>query len=146
MSYACRDCPMKKEDCFREGCVTAGGHVRPITVANHMLPGPSIQVCEDDTIRVTVVNAFASESATIHWHGIHQVGTPFMDGTPFVTQCPIPPHNTFEYVFKASPAGTHIWHSHIGMLGQKKAKYCLLRLAQKRLIFFIQKVVQRFKK
>lgn len=45
MSYACHDCPFNKEDCFLNGCITAGGHVRPVTVANHMLPGPSIQVC-----------------------------------------------------------------------------------------------------
>ncbi|XP_043289847.1 laccase-2-like [Venturia canescens] len=114
MSYACRDCPFNENDCFRDGCVSAGGYVRPITVANKMMPGPSIQVCKNDRIRVKIVNAFTSESATIHWHGIHQVGTPYMDGTPFVTQCPIPPHNTFTYDFVASPAGTHIWHSHIG--------------------------------
>ncbi|KAH0560390.1 oxidoreductase OpS5-like [Cotesia glomerata] len=114
MSYACRDCPFNKEDCFLNGCITAGGHVRPVTVANHMLPGPSIQVCEGDTVIVNVINNFASDSATIHWHGIHQVDTPFMDGVPFITQCPILPHNNFVYKFNASPAGTHIWHSHIG--------------------------------
>ncbi|XP_057332184.1 uncharacterized protein LOC130672020 isoform X1 [Microplitis mediator] len=114
MSYACRDCPFNKDDCFLNGCITAGGHIRPVTVANHMLPGPSIQVCEGDKIRVNVINNFASDSATIHWHGIHQIDTPFMDGVPYITQCPILPHNKFIYEFNASPAGTHIWHSHIG--------------------------------
>lgn len=37
-----------------------------------------------------------------------------MDGTPFVTQCPILPRNEFVYKFRAQPAGTHIWHSHVG--------------------------------
>ncbi|XP_034940369.1 laccase-like [Chelonus insularis] len=114
MSYSCHDCPYKKEDCFLPPCITAGGYIRPVTVANKMLPGPSIQVCEGDKIHVTVINEFTSESTTIHWHGIHQVHSPFMDGVPFVTQCPVLPHNNFVYQFTASPAGTHLWHSHIG--------------------------------
>ena len=28
---------------------------------------------------------------------------------------PIPPGQTFEYRFKAEPAGTHLWHSHTGV-------------------------------
>lgn len=44
MSFACRNCPINREDCYAAGCITAGGHIRPVTVANHMLPGPSIQV------------------------------------------------------------------------------------------------------
>ncbi|XP_015127595.1 laccase-4 [Diachasma alloeum] len=113
MSFACGDCPVKLEDCYSQGCITAGGNTRPVAVANHMLPGPSIQVCEGDTIRVHVMNGFSSESTSIHWHGLHQVGTQLMDGSPFITQCPILPGNTFVYRFRASPAGTHIWHAHV---------------------------------
>ncbi|KAJ8954970.1 hypothetical protein NQ318_000401 [Aromia moschata] len=56
-----------------------------------------------------------SEGTTIHWHGQHQKSYPYMDGVPYVTQCPILPHNTFRYTFKADQSGTHFWHSHIGM-------------------------------
>ncbi|XP_063982871.1 uncharacterized protein LOC135165467 isoform X2 [Diachasmimorpha longicaudata] len=113
MSYTCGNCPVKLEDCYAEGCITGGGNTRPVAVVNHMVPGPSIQVCEDDTIRVHVINGFSSESTSIHWHGLHQVGTQLMDGTPYITQCPILPGNEFIYRFKASPAGTHIWHAHV---------------------------------
>lgn len=44
MSYPCKNCPFKIEDCYLKGCITAGGHVRSVTVVNHMLPGPSIEV------------------------------------------------------------------------------------------------------
>lgn len=55
------------------------------------------------------------EATTIHWHGMHQYGTPYMDGVPHVTQCPISPETTFRYTFKADNSGTHWWHSHTGV-------------------------------
>ncbi|KAJ8683448.1 hypothetical protein QAD02_019240 [Eretmocerus hayati] len=55
-----------------------------------------------------------SESTTIHWHGVKQEGTPYMDGVPYVSQCPIHPGETFRYKFKALDSGTFFWHSHIG--------------------------------
>ena len=36
-----------------------------------------------------------------------------MDGTPYVTQCPILPRQTFTYRFKATPSGTHWYYSRI---------------------------------
>ncbi|RUS74255.1 hypothetical protein EGW08_017993, partial [Elysia chlorotica] len=53
--------------------------------------------------------------ALLHWHGIHQRGTPYMDGVSMVTQCPIPAHTAFTYVFEADPPGTHFWHAHTGL-------------------------------
>ena len=61
---------------------------------------------------VEVTNHLSVSGFTVHWHGIHQVGTPWMDGVPYVTQCPILPRQTFTYRFIATPAGTHWWHSH----------------------------------
>lgn len=37
-----------------------------------------------------------------------------MDGSPMVTQCPISSYTTFQYKFKASSPGTHLWHAHAG--------------------------------
>ncbi|KAH9963705.1 Cupredoxin [Lactifluus volemus] len=34
-----------------------------------------------------------------HWHGIHQSNTDFEDGTTGVTQCPLIPGESFEYIF-----------------------------------------------
>lgn len=54
------------------------------------------------------------ESTSIHWHGHHQRNSPYMDGVPYVTQCPVPPHSSFRYVYVADNEGTHFWHSHSG--------------------------------
>jgi FtsP/CotA-like multicopper oxidase with cupredoxin domain len=53
-------------------------------------------------------------STTIHWHGFHMRKTPFYDGVPFVTQCPIISGSTFRYAFSADNAGTQFFHSHSG--------------------------------
>lgn len=81
---------------------------------NRKIPGPSIQVCKNDLIVVDVTNEMGGTSAAIHWHGIHQRETPYFDGVPFVTQCPIDFATTFRYAFRASEAGTQFYHSHSG--------------------------------
>ena len=86
------------------------------------MPGPPLIVCVGDTIVVRVVNLLKTETTSIHWHGIktgiehHQIamlyypsrlpgdsqyGTPYMDGVPGVTQCPISPGATFVYKWEA---------------------------------------------
>lgn len=50
---------------------------------------------------------------SIHWHGIHPVDTPWTDGAVGVTQAGIRPGGNFTYNFRAWPAGTHYWHSHM---------------------------------
>lgn len=68
-----------------------------------------------DQVIVNVKNSLLSETTTIHWHGFHQKYTPYMDGVPFITQCPIQPGSTFTYNFFATNPGTHFWHSHTGI-------------------------------
>jgi FtsP/CotA-like multicopper oxidase with cupredoxin domain len=91
-------------------------------LVNGVFPGPLIDVFEGDIVRVNVFNRM-TESTSIHWHGLDQPGTPYMDGVPHVTQCPIRPGTNFTYEFVATPAGTRMWHSHspgqaeVGMLG-----------------------------
>ncbi|XP_059153746.1 uncharacterized protein LOC131939461 [Physella acuta] len=116
LTKACWNCPITPDDCYRPHCVYADGGQRGIITVNRMMPGPSIQVCENDTIRVRVHNKMEqSEGTSIHWHGVLQHGTPYMDGVAMVTQCPIPAHSSFTYVFKASTPGTHFWHAHSGL-------------------------------
>ncbi|XP_013191002.1 uncharacterized protein LOC106135292 [Amyelois transitella] len=115
MSKACFDCPFNVTDCFRPDCIPADGMNRALNVVNRKMPGPQIEVCQHDRVIVDVENDLMTESTTVHWHGQHQRGTPYMDGTPYVTQCPILPETTFRYQFNASHAGTHFWHSHSGM-------------------------------
>ncbi|XP_055302470.1 uncharacterized protein LOC129568512 isoform X2 [Sitodiplosis mosellana] len=115
LSKACYDCPSNETDCFRPHCIFVDGFRRSVLVVNRMMPGPMIDICKGDTIVVDVENHLMGESTTIHWHGLQQYETPFFDGVPHVTQCPILPHTTFRYMFKADIAGTHWWHSHVGM-------------------------------
>lgn len=81
---------------------------------NRQLPGPPIEVCLDDIVIVDVDNQMDGTATTVHWHGLSQKGTPFSDGVPFITQCPIYPGNTFRYTFHAADPGTHLYHSHSG--------------------------------
>ena len=99
-----------------EEVITADGwgQKRLVVVANRTLPGPDIVVYEGQRLIVHVTNNLASDSVTIHWHGLHQAGTPFMDGVPFITQCPIAAGQSFTYEFIAYPSGTFWYHSHVG--------------------------------
>lgn len=115
MSKACFDCPHTAADCERPHCIVADGVLRSIVTINRMMPGPRLQVCVGDTLQVDVVNRLMGESTTVHWHGMHQRDTPFMDGVPMVSQCPITPQTTFRYTFRAEHEGTHWWHSHTGV-------------------------------
>ncbi|XP_026290514.1 uncharacterized protein LOC113215143 isoform X2 [Frankliniella occidentalis] len=116
LSMHCGDCPRTRSHCDNPGCITAGGTDRPVFVSNLMMPGPSLHVCEGDRLKVRVLNDFANEGVTLHWHGVWMRGSPHMDGVPYVSQCPIQPNNVFEYSFTAYPAGTHMWHAHVGLL------------------------------
>jgi L-ascorbate oxidase len=83
---------------------------------NYLLPGLSIQECQGDTIVVNLVNRMRTARVTsIHWHGLTQRGTPFMDGVGMVTQYPIMPFQSFQYKFEAKDVGTYWWHSHSGV-------------------------------
>ncbi|XP_041470356.1 laccase-like [Lytechinus variegatus] len=116
MSKACYDCPCNLTDCQREQCVAADGVPRPIIVANRSLPGPPIEVCDGDEVIVNTVNHMDNgESITLHWHGLYQKSTQYMDGVFKISQCPILPGNKFRYNFIADHPGTHFWHAHTGM-------------------------------
>ena len=91
------------------------GHTyHSIIAVNDRMPGPTLIVMEGQTVIVDVHNQLADEGVTIHWHGVHQQGTPWMDGVGFLSQAPITPGSVFRYTFTANPAGTHWYHSHVG--------------------------------
>ena len=87
---------------------------RWVIVANGTLPGPAIEVYKGQEVVVNVVNNDHTETVSVHWHGIYQRGTPWMDGVGRLTQCSILPGQTFTYRFTAHPVGTHWYHSHVG--------------------------------
>ena len=116
MSKACLNCPYNITNCYNEDCITGNGVVRAVISVNRMIPGPSINVCLNDTIKILVNNYLhSSESTTIHWHGLNQKDTQYMDGVSMITQCPINSHTSFEYRFYANDYGTHLWHAHAGL-------------------------------
>lgn len=80
---------------------------------NGSYPGPTLRAFENDTMEITIVNKLFSEATTIHWHGIHPIDQPYMDGARDVTQAPILPGQSFTYRFSAYPPGTHYYHSHM---------------------------------
>ena len=81
---------------------------------NSRIPGPTLIVYQGQEIQVTVNNRLASESISIHWHGMHQRNNNWMDGVEHVTQCGILPGGSFTYTFTANESGTHWYHSHSG--------------------------------
>ncbi|KAF8607356.1 hypothetical protein BDV93DRAFT_520227 [Ceratobasidium sp. AG-I] len=88
------------------------GYYRPMLVVNGQYPGPTIEANDGDTIIVNVQNDM-SLGTTIHWHGLYQQGTPWMDGPAGVTQCPIPAGSSFTYQFTINGQyGTYWWHAH----------------------------------
>jgi FtsP/CotA-like multicopper oxidase with cupredoxin domain len=62
--------------------------------------------------QINVKNEIEDEGTAIHWHGILQKGTPYMDGVPGFGQCPIAPGSSFTYRFQADLYGTSWYHSH----------------------------------
>ncbi|KAH9825619.1 multicopper oxidase 1 [Teratosphaeria destructans] len=91
------------------------GFWRPMILVNNQFPGPLLEVNQGDTIVVHVDNQGVN-ATSIHWHGIYQNGTPHMDGTVGITQCPIAPGSEFTYEFTVSEqSGTYWWHGHYGL-------------------------------
>jgi len=90
------------------------GYSRKMIVVNNQYPGPLIEANQGDTIIVNVQNDLDS-GAGIHFHGISQVGSIWSDGTPGITQCPIPSGGSYTYNFTIQQqSGTFFWHSHLG--------------------------------
>ncbi|KAL9951973.1 hypothetical protein ACROYT_G044736 [Oculina patagonica] len=89
-----------------------GSSQRKIILVNGLFPGPTLEVVEGAEVAIKVVNEMEKEGVAIHWHGIHMRHNVWMDGVPYVTQCPIIPRASFTYRFIADPPGTHWYHSH----------------------------------
>jgi manganese oxidase len=90
---------------------------------NGTVPGPEIRVKQGETVKVRLKNSLP-ESTSIHWHGV-EIADNKQDGVTFVTQDPIKPGQTYEYVLTPINCGSHMYHSHhaadaqvpLGLLG-----------------------------
>jgi hypothetical protein len=92
--------------------LTTPGVMRTMLVFNGQFPGPLIRVNQGDRVLVNVSNQLTNSTA-VHWHGLYQNGTNWMDGTSGITQCPIPPGTSFLYNFTVeNQFGTYWYHAH----------------------------------
>lgn len=88
------------------------GVFRPMLTINGQFPGPMIECNVGDTISINVDNQSVN-ATSIHFHGLFQNGTNWMDGTTGVTQCPIAPGRKFRYEFTITGQhGSYYYHGH----------------------------------
>ncbi|KAF2768406.1 hypothetical protein EJ03DRAFT_375281 [Teratosphaeria nubilosa] len=95
-----------------EQTIAPDGVERTGFVVNGAFPGPTIEANWGDWFEITVNNKLSTEGTSIHWHGLLQTATPWMDGVPAVQQCPIPPGSSFTYRFRGDLYGSSWYHSH----------------------------------
>ncbi|KAF9887075.1 hypothetical protein FE257_010569 [Aspergillus nanangensis] len=87
------------------------GAVRKTILMNGQFPGPTLRMKQGDDVEVLVNNSMPFGS-TVHWHGIEQIGTPWSDGVPGLSQEAIQPGGEFLYKWKAVDYGAYIYHGH----------------------------------
>lgn len=87
---------------------------RRVVGINGQWPLPTIEVDKGDRLVVNVHNTLPKHNTSIHFHGLYQNGTNYMDGPPMLVQCPIPPGASFTYNFTVDQNGTYWYHSHVG--------------------------------
>ncbi|CZR64592.1 related to Conidial Pigment Biosynthesis protein brown1 [Phialocephala subalpina] len=88
------------------------GVSRQVIGINGQWPLPVIEGTAGDTVTINITNSLGNQSTGLHFHGINQKGTPFMDGPSAVSQCPVPPGSSFTYTFQLDEPGTYWYHSH----------------------------------
>lgn len=111
-SAECKNCSTVPKDCLRPNCIYGNGYKTPYIAINGKFPGPEIRVCQGDKILVALKNELTEET-TIHWHGLRQRKTPWMDGVPYITQYPLQPGMAQVYEFETDGPGSFFYHSHI---------------------------------
>jgi FtsP/CotA-like multicopper oxidase with cupredoxin domain len=91
------------------------GHKTTAWTYDGKIPGPLIRGQVGDRVIVHFKNSLPQET-TIHWHGLRVPND--MDGTPHLSQDPIPPGGEFRYEFTLRDAGTYWYHPHVDSSAQ----------------------------
>lgn len=97
------------------------GFKRSMITANGQYPGPLITANKGDTLEVTMNNKLTDptmrRSTSLDFDGIFfQTQNAFMEGTPFVTTCPIAPNASFTYTIPLEDqTGTYWYHSQLSV-------------------------------
>ncbi|KIJ14567.1 Ferroxidase [Paxillus involutus ATCC 200175] len=87
---------------------------RRVIGVNGSWPPPPISVNTTDALLLHVTNGL-DQPTTIHHHGMFFNSTSWMDGAAFVSQCGIPPGQTFDYLVPINSSGqygTYWAHAH----------------------------------
>jgi FtsP/CotA-like multicopper oxidase with cupredoxin domain len=77
---------------------------------NGQYPGPLLVVPQRAEVVVELTNAL-DQSTTVHWHGVRLDNR--SDGTPELTQQPVPPGGRFTYHVRFPDAGIYWYHPHV---------------------------------
>ncbi|SPO29864.1 related to Laccase I precursor [Ustilago trichophora] len=95
-----------------QGTISPDGFERLGFLMNGKFPADPFVWDENDDVEITVNNQSPVPFA-IHWHGIHQIGTPEMDGVPGLSQWNIYTGQSYTYRFKLiNQYGGYWYHSH----------------------------------
>lgn len=99
---------------IERGVIAPDGYQKSVILINGQFPGPQIEANWGDMVEVEVHNQITGpeEGTSLHWHGLLQKSSPWMDGVPGVQQCPIAPGTSFKYTFQADLYGSTWYHSH----------------------------------
>ncbi|KAF8480361.1 Fet3 protein [Russula ochroleuca] len=91
-----------------------GLYERRVIGVNGSWPPPPIDVTTNDTLVVHTLNSL-SRPSTLHHHGMFFNGSTWFDGAEAVSQCGIPPGQSFDYVIPINSSGqwgTYWVHAH----------------------------------
>lgn len=95
-----------------QGIISPDGFERLGFLMNGNFPADPFVWDENDDVEINVINNGPVPFA-IHWHGIHQIGSPEMDGVPGLSQWNIYPGESYTYRFKlVNQYGGYWYHSH----------------------------------
>ncbi|KAI8323257.1 hypothetical protein GQ54DRAFT_338753 [Martensiomyces pterosporus] len=88
-----------------------GYNTRRAVGVNGKLPIPPMELTVGDTLVLNVHNSL-NVTTSVHSHGLFHNGTSYLDGAATVTQCGIPPNESFTYSYVVEQAGTFWMHGH----------------------------------
>jgi iron transport multicopper oxidase len=78
------------------------GFERSVIGINNQWPCPDIRASVGDTVVINLTNKLGNQTTGLHFHGINQISTSWMDGASMVSQCPVPPDMKMTYTFTVS--------------------------------------------
>jgi len=88
---------------------------KSVICVNGLNVGPVIRCNKGDTLKINIFNNLWDKGLTIHYHGMTMRKTPWMDGVPFVTECPLQTNTNKTYEFVTDDSGTFWYHGHVEM-------------------------------